>query len=349
MTGSLVFALAMAEIVVRVFFPIYGGRDNVTLDGRTIQTFLEPSSVYRQVSNEYDALTTITDRGYRAPAVVGNPDVVVVGDSFAFGFGLTDDETFANLYCKERHRSCVNLGMPGSGTNRQVRRLEQFLTKWDWHPKQVKLFFFGMSNSFSSGNDFVDNFNFGRWLEEQKAKGILNPSIDERGRPTQAPSPQAQQARQERPRISFGEYVISWQTEIVDNVHLMRRAKYHWGPFLRSLVLAEPGEQRTAEALVQTTFAFKELDELSKRFGFEYEVFLIVPSHDILMGTQDATLALLNRATIKPAIPTAQLFKEGPSAYYFSYDGHLNARGARKVADFLVSRENERHASQVSQ
>ena len=58
--------------------------------------------------------------------------------------------------------SCVNLGMPGSGTSRQVKRLEEFMQKWDWHPKQVKLFFFGMSTSFSAGNDFVDNYNYGR-------------------------------------------------------------------------------------------------------------------------------------------------------------------------------------------
>ena len=53
----------------------------------------------------------------------------------------------------------------GQRTARQVERLEQFLDKWQWRPKEVKLFFFGMSGSFSAGNDFVDNYNYGRWLK----------------------------------------------------------------------------------------------------------------------------------------------------------------------------------------
>src|SRR5688572_4955278 len=85
---SLVIALALAEGVARAFYPIYDGRDNVTLDGRPIKDWFEPGSVYRQVSNEYDARTTITDKGHRVPGTAGNPDVVFVGDSFTYGYGL---------------------------------------------------------------------------------------------------------------------------------------------------------------------------------------------------------------------------------------------------------------------
>jgi hypothetical protein len=323
MSGSLLFALVIVEIVLRVFFPIYGGRDNVTLDGRSIQTFLDPGAVYHQYSNEYNALTTITDSGYRAPAVEGNPDVLFVGDSFTFGFGLTDDETFASIYCKQQRLQCANLGMPGSGTLRQVRRLEQFLDKWSWRPKQVKLFFFGMSRSFSSGNDFVDNYSFGRWLERQPKNGAT---------PTEQP-------RQASHRRGIGEWIISWQEPLLYNVHLVRRIKYHWGPMLRTVVLADPGEKRREEALTYTARAFKELDDLSRRAGFEYEVYLVVPVHDIVMGSDGETLAMLNSATVKPVVATADLFRDSPKSYYFSYDGHLNVKGARRVADFLIARE----------
>lgn len=330
-SGSLLVSLVIVEVVLRVFFPLYGGRDNITVDGKSIQTFLDPGAVYRQWSNEYDALTTITDKGYRAPAVEGNPDVLFVGDSFTFGFGLTDDETFANIYCRQQRLQCANLGQPGSGTLRQVRRLEQYLDQMRWRPRKVKLFFFGMSRSFSSGNDFVDNYNFGRWLDRQ-------PKGD--ARPASNPPGATDQRSRQRQRMGFGEWVISWQEALLMNVHLVRRVKYHWGPMLRTVVLAEPGEKRTEEALMYTARGFRELDDLSRRAGFEYEVVLIVPAHDILMGTDGDTLAMLNRVTVKPAISTAPLFRESPGGFYFSYDGHLNAKGSRRVAEFLIGRES---------
>jgi hypothetical protein len=331
LAGSVLFALAIVEVVLRVFFPIYGGRDNITLDGRAIQTFLDPGAVYHQWSNEYNALTTVTSDGYRAPAPAGNPDVVFVGDSFTFGFGLTDDQTFASIYCRQLSLQCANLGQPGTGTLRQMRRLREYLEKMHWRPRKVKLFFFGMSRSFSSGNDFVDNFSFGRFVDRQEKADATRASN---------PPAAAQQRGPEPHRRGVGEWVISWQEPILMNVHLIRHTKYNWGPRLRTVMLAEPGEKRTEEALLYTSRAFRELDELSRTAGFEYEVYLVVPSHDILMGTEGETLALLNRATVRPAITTAHLFKESPGDFYYAYDGHLNVKGSRRVAEFLIARES---------
>ena len=96
--ASLVFALLMAEGLSRIFAPISDLRENILLDGGRVDDFVAPGSVYRQVSNEYDALTTITDKGHRAPVVEGNPDIVFIGDSFTFGFGLKDDQTFVSTW-----------------------------------------------------------------------------------------------------------------------------------------------------------------------------------------------------------------------------------------------------------
>ena len=336
MLGSLLFAFALVEILLRVFFPLYGGRDNLTLDGKSIHSFLDPGSIYRQYSNEYNALTTITDKGYRAPAVAGNPDVLFVGDSFTFGFGLTDDETFSSIYCKQRRLQCANLGMPGSGTLRQVKRLEQFLHELSWRPKHVNLFFFGMSRSFSAGNDFADNYNFGQWLERQARTGpdandATDPSDDER-----APG------QRQRVRAGFGEWIIGLQRPLLYNSQLVRRVKYHWGPMLRTIVLAEPDDKRREDALAYTARAFKELDDLARRSAFEYEIFLVVPVQDILLKSDGETLATLNRVARKPAISTADLFRDAPQRFYFAYDGHLNASGARRVAEFLIERDSTR-------
>ena len=92
-----------------------------------------------------------------------------------------------------------------------------------------------------------------------------------------------------------------------------------------------------ADAVAATERALARLDELSKRAGFEYRIYLIVPVHDIIRGTDDETLATLRGVTPKPVVPTAELFRESPQDFYYAFDGHLNPQGSRRVAEFLVS------------
>lgn len=313
---SCLAALLLAEVMVRVFFPISDGRDNVTLDGKPVTGWFPPGSVYRQVANEYDAVTTITDKGHRVPGVEGNPDIVFLGDSFTYGFGLTDDETFASIYCKARHRECVNLGIPDSGTLKQVERLERFINEWHWKPTEVKLFFFGMSGSFSAGNDFVDNYD--RYTREH-AGGVQSSKGDS--------------------SVGFAERIIGLQTSVLEHSTLMRLVKYYWGPMLKSLLVADPGKERMATALVATRENLLRLDELSRRVGFDYNIYLLVPVQDIIRGSYGETLAALNSVSPKPPIATAGLFLDSPQDFYYAFDGHLNVKGSRRIAEFLISND----------
>lgn len=316
---SLLVSLLLAEILTRIFFPISDRRDNITLDGKTIRGFVDPGTVYRQVSNEYDALTTITDQGYRAPAVEGSPDLVFIGDSFTFGYGLNDAETFPSLYCVQAGRACANLGLPGSGTLRQVERLEEFLARYSWKPREVRLFFFGMSGSFSAGNDFVDNYNR---------------EITREAREAGTPAPQNKTG-------GFAERIIGLQGTLLRYSNLLRMIKFYAGPRLKAAVVAEPGQERMRKALESTRASLQRLDELSRRAGFEYDIYLLVPVQDILRGSYADTLATLQGVAPKQVIPTAELFLESPAQYYFAFDGHLNVKGSKRVADFLVSRDQQ--------
>ena len=314
---SLFVSVGIAEGVVRAFFPIYGGVDNIDKDGQPVREWFKPGSVYRQFSNEYDATTTITSKGHRVPGSDGNPDVVFIGDSFTFGFGLADDETFASRYCAEMHVTCANLGIPGSGTVKQMVRLEQFLVDYHWKPREVKWFFFGMSGSFASGNDFVDNYNFGY---RQDAKSPDGPVVS-------------------RPAPTLAGRLIGLQTLLLDNSYLMRQVKFRWGPLMKSLLVDPPGETRLTEALRYTQEDFRQVDELSRRYGFDYKIYLIVPVQDLIRGTYNETLKTLNSVITKSAIPTAPALADQPQKYYYAYDGHLNAAGSRKVAELLIAQD----------
>lgn len=316
--GSLLVALLIAEAMSRLVVPISDRRDNITLDGEVIRDYLTPGIVYRQVSNEYDALTTITPLGHRVPPVSGSPDVVFIGDSFTFGYGLNDDETFVSIYCRQLRLVCANLGQPGSGTMRQVDRLERYLVEQRWKPSHVRLFFFGMSGSFSAGNDFVDNFNRERKTRTEAAPHEVSGSNDQ------------------AVATGIAERVIGWQAFLLRHSNLLRLAKFHAGPALKAMVVAEPGIERMATALEATQEALMRLETLSSDYGFEYEIYLIVPVQDILRGTHPDTLATLNSVSPKPANPTAQVFSDSPSSYYFAYDGHLNPAGSARLAQFLL-------------
>lgn len=315
---SLLIAMVLAEVATRILYPISDRRDNITLDGKTITSFVAPGTTYRQVSNEYDALTTITDDGYRAPAVDGNPQIVFIGDSFTFGSGLNDDETFVSLYCTHQHRSCANLGLPGSGTLKQVERLEQFIDQFHWRPREVRLFVFAMSSSFSAGNDFVDNYNR-EMTTEARARGT--PRTDGNA------------------GAGLAERIIGLQSVLLRYSNLVRLLKFYAGPAMKAAIVAEPGEERMQKAIAGTQKSLQKLDDLSKRAGFDYTIYLLVPVHDILRGTYPDTLATVARASPRPVIPTAQLFLDSPRDYYYAFDGHLNPQGARQIAEFLIAQE----------
>jgi hypothetical protein len=320
-----VVAVGLGEVMARIFSPISDGRDNVTLDGKPVKGWFDPGSVYRQVSNEYDALTTITDKGHRVPGAEGNPDVVFVGDSFTYGYGLSDDQTFASIYCRRLQLECVNLGMPGSGTLKQVERLEQFIDEWHWKPKEVKIFFFGMSGSFSAGNDFVDNYD--RYTREHTVRADDDQERRDGG-------------AGEKPAIGIAERIISLQKSVLAYSTLMRLVKYYWGPMLKSILVADPGEQRMAVALTATEESLARLDELSRRVGFDYKIYLLVPVHDMIRGTHGETLAALSRVSPKPVIATADLLIDSPQDFYYAFDGHLNAKGSQRIAEFLVASDS---------
>jgi len=317
--GSLLVTVLVAEGLSRIFAPISDLRENITLDGGRIEDFVAPGSVYRQVSNEYDALTTITDKGHRVPEVVGNPDVIFVGDSFTFGFGLDDEQTFVGIYCRQQRLSCANLGQPGSGTQKEINRLEEFLATWNWRPREVRLFFFAMSGSFSAGNDFVDNYHLEQRLRAEAA-GVADAELEVQ-------------------KGGAAERIIGLQAILLRHSNLLRLLKFYAGPMLKSMFIADPGPERMVVALDATQRALSRLDQLSREFGFEYTIYLIVPVQDILRGTATDTLATLNAVSPKPAVATAHLYAGAPAKYYFAFDGHLNAEGNRLMAEFLAGRD----------
>jgi hypothetical protein len=320
--GSLA-ALALAELGSRWLRPIrlhtLIAADGGVLhagDGGVQHGWLAPGTAYRQVSSEYDARTTITAEGYRGPAPTGPLDVVFLGDSFTFGSGLADDETFAWRFCQASGLSCANLAEPGSGTLRQVARLREFLDGHGWRPREVMLFVFAMSASFSAGNDLEDNY-----------LGESGPSNAARS---------AQGGALER--------LLFFRGALERRSNLVRVAKYYFGPLLRSALVPGLDDARRQLALERTRGALEELARLARSHAFELTIYLIHPVQDLRRGTHPQTLAALAAIAPVEVRSTAPLFADDPSRYYFPLDGHLNPAGAEAIAQLLIAERRSRPA-----
>jgi hypothetical protein len=304
--------LALAECGSRIAMPIQL-HALVGADGRALPSWLAPGSTYRQVSSEYDARTTITPEGHRVPAPHGPVELVFLGDSFTFGTGLADEQTFAWQYCAHTGRSCANLAEPGSGTLRQVEHLREFLDGRGWRPREVKLFMFAMTASFSAGNDLQDNYVAARG-------GSATATSDGKG-------------------AGWLERALALRGGFERHSNLVRLAKYHWGPLLRSALVPGLDDARRSAALEITRGALAELAQLAGSRGFALAIYLINPVQDVRRGSDRDTLAALSAIAPVPVRPTAQLFARDPARYYFPLDGHLDPEGARAIAELLESED----------
>ena len=338
LSGGTLVALILAEGLTRLAYPISDGGQNVTLDGEPIAGWTVPGTVYHQIGTEYDALTTITDKGHRAPAVEGNPDVVFIGDSFTFGWGLSDEETFAAIYCRARGLMCANLGRPATGTAQQLDRLEMFLEEWAWRPKQVNLFIFAMTSSFSAGNDLRDNYWEVRWSNHVPGQRLRDAAADSDSEAADHSAIEAAQlVERETEYGGVLERVLGYREALLARSNLLRIVKFYWGPLIRSMLVPGLDEGRLSEALALTEAELKRLAEISEEYEFDYAIYLLHPVQDIIRGTHTETLAALNEISSVPIRGTASVFKESPKSFYYSYDGHINSLGSQRIAELLLA------------
>jgi hypothetical protein len=94
-------------------------------NGRFVK--FRPSSRFTISHYEYRHSADVDELGARvvpdAPSVAET--VPFVGDSFVFGIGVPDRDTFVNLLARSAQRRLVNLGFPGTSLNRQLDIVEK--------------------------------------------------------------------------------------------------------------------------------------------------------------------------------------------------------------------------------
>jgi hypothetical protein len=320
----LVVGVVLLDLASRVLLPVSPGSRFLDEAGNPIDFYLKltltPNAHFRQITADYDSWARIGPNGYREPDGGPNPAIVFLGDSFTFGLGLTDEQTFAAKYCAAIAAACANLGRPGSGTILQVSILDHFLRTYGWHPREVKLFIFAYAGALASGNDLLDAA-----LERFVDDGATGTPEVARG-PVHTNSAAARVAELWR-----------W---VLAHSNLARVVYQQFGPLLRSwqAVGSQPAQLEAGIRAVGR--GLDRLQQLSEAYGFACTVYVLHPVQDLLNDTVAVTVDAVQRAArAQPVVSTAPALADLPPMYYFPYDGHFNAVGASRIADFLLARD----------
>jgi lysophospholipase L1-like esterase len=160
-------AIALAEGILR-FFPgllsvefqqvLEEDPDNLGVAHPYIGYLAKPNNTLIVASRDYRIGVQTDGYGFRnAWPWPEKAEIVALGDSLTFGWGVEDNQAWPAIVAKALpHFRLINLGQGGFGPQQYLRVYETFGAKL--HPKLVLVGFF-------AGNDFADSDVFDRWLK----------------------------------------------------------------------------------------------------------------------------------------------------------------------------------------
>jgi hypothetical protein len=346
--GSAVAVLIVLELILRAVPSLLPEEAQLRIhwrqmaDADTAKTradpdvgFLYPANVAARVAQtSVEFGFRMDSHGFRNPGPwPERADVVAVGDSWVFSYGVDDEEAWPRLV--ERSLPgirVINLGLSGFGPEQYTRVYQRFGV-----PLRPKVLLYGLF----PGNDLIDTGDFARWLEAgspgnyntwrtaDRMHGLNLPLI---GRSYVAllvgESWKNRHAR-------FGSRTVTWQDG--------RRLRLAGDLYGRDAEHAHPGDPEFDGALA----ALERARALAAAQGTRVLVLLFPTKEEVY-------LPLLGDSVPKPLAPfAAELERRGVEyldftgafaaqaragrSIYFEVDPHPNREGYRLIADSVTA------------
>jgi lysophospholipase L1-like esterase len=165
--GSIFFALALAEGILRLFPGLLSMElqqvvearpDNFGIAHPYIGYLQKPQNTFIIGGRDFRASNHTDGYGFRnAWPWPETAEIVTVGDSLTFGYGVEDDRAWPALIARNLSPNrLINLGLNGAGPHQYLRLYETFGMRL--RPKTLLVGFFVR-------NDFWDADMFDRWLK----------------------------------------------------------------------------------------------------------------------------------------------------------------------------------------
>jgi hypothetical protein len=288
---------------------------------------LKPGARARQAYGEFDVVYRTNkegfrdDRDYSYEKQSGRKRAVVLGDSFAFGVGVENRETFAKLLEAETPYEVFNLGVSGYDPGQYLLLLKG--TGLRYNPDLIVIALY-------LGNDIsdllLDHYSAGIWykpffvLEKEKLV-VKNIPV---------PNKEPNVIKEHVEMNSFIRHIYWLRT-----LNLLRAS---WTktvyPFIEKHGVVKDTDQAYALQLLEAILG--DAQSICKSGGERRLVVLIIPSRNIRYNYRERWLGEEVAKMLKiHDIPYAEMLNGRREDFYFEHDGHFNARGHVFAADQL--------------
>ena len=291
---------------------------------------------------DYDVTYNINRNGFRGSDVsVDAVEYAVVGDSFSFGLGVNDDETFTALLnsAGEKKRYFYNYSVPGYSTDQQLLLINKF--KYEISNKVLLIVYIG--------NDIFDNMrDYPLQAEHGKPYfSLYNNKLQLENTPVPL-APKPAEARKDSisnivlANDDSGNAFSNWlaQLEISRRLGLL---------YKETMLTDSVMESRFSEPLNLFITLVYEIEKLIKKNDGQLNVVLLPGRSYVeqpeslsaqyqeyfrkdIISSLDATPSI---KVIDMAVHLRELHHKGKRNLYYPNEGHLTPLGHRHVAEYL--------------
>jgi GDSL-like Lipase/Acylhydrolase family len=262
-------------------------------------------------------------------------DIVTVGDSLTFGYGVAPDEAWPALIARDqRDTKVINLGLIGAGPQQYLRVYETFGV-----PLEPKLLLIG----FFVANDFWDAEKFDAWLRSRVGGNYM--VWRDFGQHTGSVEEVLGKSYVDHWARYVRKVYRNWRADepkdlrLADGRHLKLRPR----SMAKHTAYVEPGNH-VFELVVH---ALERINAIATSHGTHVLVVLLPSKEETYLPLLDGTVADPG-APLRVALaargieyldllPAFRAHAEAGAKLFFEYDGHPNSEGYRLIAKEVLA------------
>lgn len=276
---SLLLCLVAGELFLRLFYPCpFLGYEYIPPYEKFFQYDSRlgwrgrPNASGQFASQDFSVSVSLDQNGYRntnPPFVEGKKNILILGDSYGWGWGVGDDDMFTEFAMKEEKRlNLYNLSAPGYGTDQEYLALKEFLQGKDdlQYDGLILLFFI---------NDFWDVGATERY-SYPKPKFV---SDDGKLTLSNVPVPQVKREKFDGSRANNNERL---KKSFLRYSHLYNIAKECSVSYTRSttMYVSSPEPTRWDEEAMKTLLLLlKEIESVCQSKSISFQIVVLLPTY----------------------------------------------------------------------
>jgi GDSL-like Lipase/Acylhydrolase family len=329
---SIVVTAALAEVVSRHLYPVqvahfvdcHGNHAEILQNDHELEFTMKPNFCGKLQGSEFENSIQTNSSGFRDPKEFtkdkhGSIRVFGLGDSFAFGWGVEQQQTYLSLLEGELQNrmgasvSTFNLGVWGYGTLQEIGIFNRFR---EYQPDLVILEFYARDAYIEEwGNDLVDNYHFEQWYEARgKRKGRSQPASGH-----------------------YTAEVSATKEFVAQNCNLCRIAALEVGPYFKGNFHPAGNDSLRKVAWQLTEHALQDFDRELQSMNIK-ALLLWIPPPGTIAARDYSVLDKLNSFGFQNIVivSTLDALSSNPQRFYYSLDAHWRPPAHRVAAQLLV-------------